>query len=282
LKLELQAARYTAARASKQYDAADPENRLVAEELERRWNQALEQVNRIEARITQEEESRQLPSLPTEESLASLAGQLDVIWQDPETDVRLKKRLVRTLIKEIVIDVCPEAGEILVTVHWQGGVHTELKVARRRTGQNRRQAAPSIVAAVELLVRICTDEQIAGILNRHGLRTGQGNNWTLERVASLRKVRDIPAHCAERRELEGWLNLTQAAAFLGVSTTTLRLSVERRDLMALHPLPSGPWIFKRDDLQQPGAKQVVERVKQHQRRPAEPDPRQQSLAYSIS
>ncbi len=282
LKLELQAARYTAARASKQYDVADPENRLVAEELERRWNKALEQVSRLEARIAQEEQGHQLPSLPTEESLASLAGQLDVIWQDPDTDVRLKKRLLRTLIKEVVVDVCPEAGEILVTIHWQGGVHTELKVARRRTGQTRRQAAPSTAEAVELLVRICTDERIAGVLNRHGLRTGHGNHWTLERVASLRKVRDIPAYSPERRELEGWLNLTQAAAFLGVSTTTLRLSVERRELVALHPLPNGPWILKRDDLQQPGAKQLVERAKQHQRRPTEPDPRQQSLLYSAT
>jgi hypothetical protein len=207
---------------------------------------------------------------------------LDVLWQDPDIDVRLKKRLLRTLIKEVVVDVCPEAGEIRVTIHWQGGVHTVLKVARRRTGQTRRQADPSIVEAVELLVRICTDQYIAGVLNRHGLRTGQSNHWTLERVASLRKVRDIPAYSRERRESEGWLNLTQAAAFLGVSTTTLRLSAERRELVAIHVLPNGPWIFKRDDLQQPGAKQVVERVKQHQRRPAEPDPRQQSLAYSIS
>jgi hypothetical protein len=282
LKLDLQAARYTAARASKQYDATDPDNRLVAEELERRWNQALEQVSQLEARITQEEQSHRLPSLPTEESLASLAGQLDVIWQDPDIDVRLKKRLLRTLIKEVVVDVCPEAGEILVTIHWQGGVHTELKVARRRTGQTRRQADPSIVEAVELLVRICTDQYIAGVLNRHGLRTGQGNHWTLERVASLRKVRDIPAYSRERRESEGWLNLTQAAAFLGVSTTTLRLSAERRELVAIHVLPNGPWIFKRDDLQQSGAKQLVERAKQHQRRPTEPDPRQQSLSYSTT
>jgi len=282
LKLELQAVRYGATRASKQYDAADPENRLVAEELERRWNKALEQVSRLEARIAQEEKERPVPTLPTEESLTNLASQLEVVWQDPDTDLRLKKRLLRTLIKEIVVDVCPEAGEILAIIHWQGGVHTELKVARRRSGQTRRQAAPSIVEAVEMLVRICTDERIAGVLNRHGLRTGHGNYWTLERVESLRKVRNIPAYSVERRQSEGWLNLTQAAAFLGVSTTSLRLSVERHEIVALHPLPTGPCIFKRDDLLQPTANQVVRRIKQHQRRPTEPDPCQQTLSYSTT
>jgi DNA invertase Pin-like site-specific DNA recombinase len=282
LSLELQAARYTAARAAKQYDAADPENRLVADELERRWNRALEQVSRIEARIAQEELSQRARSLPTEESISGLASQLEVIWQDSETDVRLKKRLLRTLIKEIVVDVSPEAGEILVTIHWQGGVHTELKVMRRRSGETRRQAAPSIVEAVELLLRICTDAQIAGVLNRHDLRTGQGNYWTVERVVSLRKVRNIPAFSPERRELEGWLNLTQAAAFLGVSGRTLRLSAERGEVPALHPLPKSPWIFKRDDLQQPKASELVRRAKYHRCGTIEPDPRQQSLSYSTT
>jgi hypothetical protein len=254
----------------------------VADELERRWNKALEQVSRLEARIAQEELSQRAPSLPTEESISGLASQLEVIWQDSETDVRLKKRVLRTLIKKVVVDVSPEAGEILVTIHWQGGVHTELKVMRRRCGENRRQAAPSIVEAVELLVRICNDVQIAGVLNRHDLRTGQGNYWTMERVASLRKVRNIPAYCSDRRESEGWFNLTQAAAFLGVSGRTLRLSAERGEVRALHPLPKSPWIFKRDDLQQPQANELVRRAKYHQRRPIEPDPRQQSLSYSTT
>jgi hypothetical protein len=283
LKLELQAARYAAARAAKQYDAADPENRLVAEELERRWNVALEQVSRLESRITQEEElTLRAQSLPSEESFIGLASQLEVIWQDPETDVRLKKRLLRTLIKEVVVDVCPEAGENLVTIHWNGGVHTELKVMRRRCGETCRQAAPSIVEAVELLVRICSDEQIAGVLNRHDLRTGHGNYWTVERVASLRKVRNIPEYSSECREYEGWLNLTQAAAFLGVSGRTLRLSAERGEVTAWHPLPKGPWIFKREDLRKPAANEIVQRAKHHRRGPIEPDPRQQSLSYSTT
>lgn len=94
--------------------------------------------------------------------------------------------------------------------------------------------AVSVQDPCNLLIRTDAHQQLDGF----------HTNWTLERVASLRKVRDIAAYSPERRELEGWLILTQAAAFLGVSTTTLRLSAERREPVAIHSLPNGPWIFK--------------------------------------
>ena len=96
------------------------------------------------------------------------------VWEDPQTDVRLKKRLVRTLIREIVADVDPEAGNILLVIHWQGGVHTELSVQKRRCGQNRTHTAPDVVEAIRQLVLIGDDERIAGWLNQgphpHGTR----------------------------------------------------------------------------------------------------------------
>ena len=207
-------------------------------------------------------------------------NELEKIWNHPDTDARLKERIVRTLIEEVIVDVSSEAGEILLTVHWKGGVHSELRVPRRRHGQNRLHTASSIVEAVRLLTRISPDEHIAAWLNRNDLRTGQGNRWTQSAVASLRKKRNLPRHSAECQQAEGWMTLTQAASLLGISTTSLRLAVEHHEIEAIHPLPDGPWIFQRAELQRAEARQLVERIQLRKREGTEPNSGQLPLAFS--
>ncbi len=135
LEGDLQAAQYEAARAQKQYDATDPENRLVADELERRWNRALERVQELHFRIDMHRSSHREDPSTTLDEFENLAADLDAVWNDPSTDVRLKKRIVRTLIQDVIADVDAAAGEIILVIHWKGGVHTELRVPRRRRGQ---------------------------------------------------------------------------------------------------------------------------------------------------
>jgi len=261
LRLDLQAARYASDRAWKQYDAADPENRLVADELERRWNVALEKVRKIEEMIEQEESKREHIVPPASETFEKLAADLDLVWNDPQTDVRLKKRILRALITEIMVDVDSEAGEITLVIHWEGGVHTELKTVRRRRGQNSSHTSKEIVDAVRELSLICSDKHIAGFLNRNKQRTGRGNRWTQERVNSMRNNRKIAKYSPERQEAEGWMNLTQAAIYVNVTPKTLRRAVERDEVKAMHPLPDGPWIFKREHLDKPTVRNLIERLK---------------------
>ncbi len=282
LARDLEAARYAANRAWKQYDATDPDNRLVASELERRWNQALQRVEELEQRIDRQRRQRTTEATPTLEDFQTLASDLEAVWAHPETDVRLKKRIVRTLIHEIVADVDAEAGEIILVIHWQGGVHTELRLPRRRRGQTSAQTDKEIVAVVQVLVRICTDDVIASFLNRNGLRTGRGNRWTRERVCSLRSYNKIPRHCPERRTSQGWMNLTQAADFLGISARTLRLAVERGEIEADHPLNDGPWVFNRRALETEAAARLVARVRGRREFPAKPTASQTSLDFSTT
>jgi DNA invertase Pin-like site-specific DNA recombinase len=264
LERDLEAAHYAANRAQRQYDAADPENRLVADELERRWNHALAHVREIEQRIAQHTAMSEQQPPPTVEEFSGLADRLEAIWQHPDTDVRLKKRIVRSLINEVVVDVDTAASEIVLVIHWKGGLHTEVRVPRRRRGQNTTHTAKETVEAVRALARICPDAYIANVLNRNGRRTGRGNFWTRERVTALRSHHDIPVYCAERREHEGWLNLNEAARVAGVNARTLRLAVERGDVTAEHPLPDGPWIFKRNALQATAVTEL--RARAHERR----------------
>jgi DNA invertase Pin-like site-specific DNA recombinase len=277
---DLEAARYAAQRAQKQYDATDPENRLVADELERRWNQALQRVQEIEGRIDQHVSHQPGVAAPTREEFAGLAADLDAVWQGPHADGRLKKRLLRTVIHEIVVDVDADVGEVILLIHWQGGIHTELRIPRRRRGQNSAQTPKDLIEAVRVLARICSDDVLASTLNRNGLLTGRGNRWTRERVTALRTHHAIPCHDRERRQSEGWMNLTEAAHRLGISARTLRLAVERGEIEADHPFADGPWVFKRSVLETPVAATLVARVRRRTHEVAIPTSQQETLGFS--
>lgn len=280
LERDLQAARYAARRAQKQYDTSDPENRLVAEELERRWNEALAHVRDLELRMEQHRTSRASSPAATLEEFTGLAEELEEIWNSPKSDARLKKRVVRALMHEVLVDVDHQTNEVILVIHWQGGVHTELRLPRRRRG-NPARATTDVIDAVRVLARVSTDEAIAGYLNRNNLKTGRGNRWTKERITSLRSYHHIPRHCAETEEQEGWLTLTEASQLLSISSRTLRLGAERGDIPAQHPLSEGPWVFRRADLQTPAARQFVQKTRQHRgKHPAVPSPRQKALGFS--
>jgi DNA invertase Pin-like site-specific DNA recombinase len=278
---DLDAARYAVGRAFRQYDAADPENRFVAGELEARWNRALTGVAEIEQRIAAHEAAALPRSDLSPIALAMLAEDLQTVWSAPTTDARLKKRIVRTVIQEAIADLDDATAEIVLTIHWVGGSHTEHRLPRRRRGQ-RNSTSADIVEAVRTLALIVKDDVIAGILNRNGLKTGNGNRWSRERVTSLRSGHRIPVYRQAEDGMEPWLNLSQAAAIIDVAPRTLRLAAERGEIHATHPLNDGPWLFSRAALDGPAARGLNARARSNPKHPAVSDPAQQNLFPSIT
>ena len=278
---DLEAARYATNRAFRQYDAADPENRLVAAELEVRWNRALAHVGEIESKIAAHDAGTPRPSPVLATDITALATDLQAVWSAPTTDARLKKRIVRTVIQEVVADIDDEASEIALLIHWIGGTHTELRLPKRRRGQ-RNSTSADIIAAIRQLVLIASDDLIAGILNRNGLVTGHGNRWTRERVTAHRSHHKIPVFRPAAHGNEPWLNLNKAARLLGVAPKTLRLAAEAGEIEGVHPLPDGPWIFSRSELGQPRARQIVHRARQNAKNPAGSHRDQQNLFTSMT
>lgn len=252
LDLELQAAQYAADRAARQDEAAEPENRLVVDELERRWNTGRARGRDLEGRLQVEQERAQSAGRPpAAESLQALGTDLSRVWDAPATDVRLKKRIGRVLLAEIVVDVTDTPPEIILVVHWKGGVHTELRVPRRRRGDHAARTPPDVVEAVRALALVCRDDKIAHWLNRAGVATARGNRWTRTLVAAFRSTRGISVYSPARQEAEGWVTLEKAAALAGVASLTLKRAVRRGVLTARQPLPFGPWLFPREVLLDP-------------------------------
>ena len=289
---DLEAARYAADRAFRQYDAADPENRLVAGELEVRWNRALSRVAACETRIAEPDAATPRPT-PAPISLSALAEDLQGVWSAPTTDARLKKRIVRTLVQEAIADLDEERAEIVLTLPWVGGAHTEHRLPRCRRGQ-RTSTPTDVVDAVRTLALIARDDGIAGVLNRNGLKTGHGHrltrervialrsHYTRERVTALRSHSRIPVFCEGVAGAEPWLNLSQAAALIGVAARTLRRAAERGEVDAVHPLADGPWVFSREDLESSAIRILARQAPSRTKHPAVPNPAQQSLFVPIT
>ena len=276
LTRDLEAARYAADRAFRQYDAADPENRFVAGELEARWNRALAHGAEVERRIAEHDATAPPRAAIAAICFAAWAADLGAVWSAPTTDARLKKRIVRTVIQEVVADLDEQASEIVMLIHWAGGAHTEHRLPRRRRGQ--RNATPAnVVEAVRGLALVMRDHHIAGVLNRNKLKTGNGNRWTRERVSALRSHHKIPVYKPAEDGLEPWLTLNDAAALVGVAARTLRLAAERGEIEAAHPLAEGPWLFRRADLDGPAGQAVALRVQNGRPPTAVLDPGQQNL-----
>ena len=190
LELALQQARYEAARAQRQYDAADPENRLVAGELERRWNERLLAVRDLELDIDRLDADK-APALTVadRERLLALGQDLVRAWESPGTTPETRKKIIRTVVSEIIVDIVGDSLELIV--HWQGGDHTRLMVKRNRAGQTRWTTDVEVVDLVRALARQMPDQTIAALLNRSGKSTGRGNSWTRGRICSLRHQYDI-------------------------------------------------------------------------------------------
>jgi hypothetical protein len=282
LHRDLEAANYRVLRAQRQYEAIDPENRLVARELERRWNVALQDKQALELRIAEESGAAAPSNVGTLEEFQTLATDLESLWSDKHADERTKKRLLRSLIREIVVDVDEQSSEVVLLIHWKGGIHTPLRLPRRRRGQNNSQTPKDIIEAVRGLARICSDQMIAGVLNRAKLLTGQGNFWSRGLVTSLRHRNGIDCHDAQRQTEQGWINLSKAAQLLGTTRNTLRDAIERGEIAAERPIACGPWILNKQCLQSEGAQKFMERMHATRAHPTTANSKQCSLDLSTT
>ena len=253
LELALERARYEEKRARRQFDAVEPENRLVAGELEARWNGALAQVAEAEARLAAAGKAAEPLSERQKQELAALSEDLMALWNHPDAPIQLKKRILRTVLTEIIIDNDADSATHRLRLHWAGGVHTELRVERNKTGQHRHSADRSVIELVSELAKICHDKTIAAILNRLGYKTGQEKTWNASRVAGLRGYHKI----APFQKQDGWVTQEEAARELQVSDTVVKRLIRERVLPAKQVVKFAPWIIEKKDLLLPAVQQQV-------------------------
>ena len=274
VELALEQARYEVSHARRQYDAVDPDNRLVAAELEKRWNERLAIVRDLETALEGLTSSPATELTPADrERLMTLGADLQLAWTRPGVTPEARKRIVRTLIDEIVVRV--EDNALNLVIRWHGGDHSALKVRKNRTGQHRWSAAGETVDLVRVLARQMPDKAIASVLNRAGKTTGRGNGWTQSRVCSLRSHNAIATYREGERRERGEVTLDEAAAALSVSPSTVRRLIKDGQLAASQLCKGAPWIIKAADLERADVKGAA--TARRLRRPPSGDPLQKVL-----
>jgi DNA invertase Pin-like site-specific DNA recombinase len=182
-ELQLEQARYEARLAQRQYDAVDPANRLVASELERRWNEKLERMAQLERAYAQAEREAEW-RLTTDEraAITDLSRDLPAVWSAETTTNQERKQLLRMAIDSIQLDGIRQAGQIEVQIRWRTGTVTSLSVKRVAPGEGSLKTSEAAVARIHDMAGECSYEEIAARLNRAGLRSAFGRHFTTQHV----------------------------------------------------------------------------------------------------
>jgi DNA invertase Pin-like site-specific DNA recombinase len=240
LTRELEQARYEASLASRRYEAVDPNKRLVARELESRWNATLERVAELEAKIARLDTAATARPQIDRAGLLALAHDLPAAWNAPGADPRTKQRLTRILIQEVVIDVKDDAKEAVVTIHWSGGRHTEVRVSRIRTGRYPDDRHPSPVEVIRSLGGQWPDRELAVTMNRMRCKATDGGSWTTVRVGELRERLGI-APFDPTASREKTISVDETAHRLKICVGSVLRLIREGVLAAKQLMPSAPW-----------------------------------------
>jgi DNA invertase Pin-like site-specific DNA recombinase len=258
LSSKLEQLEYEAKKAFEQYDAVDARNRLAAGELERRWNEKLEEIATVKQRLCSLHEKRSSLSSDEEARIRLMGENFTEIWHGDRCPPKLKKMIFRTAIEEIIVRADAEKKTLQFTIHWNGGTHTQLEMERPRPATE----TTTPMEALEIIRRMSVrhgDDQIASVLNRLGHSTGKGKRWNQNRVATARRNYSIPGQKRALPDPER-VSLNEAARVCGVSHRTIERLVEAGLLKCEQTVPRAPWEIRRSDLSAEPVRSIVERL----------------------
>jgi len=246
-RAQVERARHEAELAQRQYLMVRPENRLVADSLEKHWNEKLTQLSQVEEDYARhcKVETSQL-SAETRESILALASDLPRVWNDPRTSARDRKRMLRLLVQDVTLTRGQSA--IQLAIRWKGGATTSIDTPLPKAVPDLVRTPADIVEQVRSLATVQTDGEIARTLNRRGLRSGRGNSFTRLIIKAIRAKYDIKS-LQEHMSAAGWLTTAEVAAQLGVHPQTAKrfavtgvlngMRINDKDGILIEPL-SGP------------------------------------------
>ncbi len=244
LSLQVEQAQYEVRIAQDRYEQVDARNRLVASELERRWNAKLEELAVAQTTLADLGPAQSIGGEQERQAILWLGEHFASVWHSQHCPIELKKRLVRELLVEIVVDATDT--KISMILHWQGGTHTRLETDRpnRRTMHAN---APEDIEIIRQLAPRYSDDQIGRVLGRMGRLTGKGKSWTRQAVKTARNKAGIAGGDHPKVDPE-ILSMNAAARHAGVSDGTIRRLVEAALVGNSQRIPWAPWEVRRQDL----------------------------------
>ena len=205
-QLRLERARYEAQRAERQYQAVEPENRLVARTLEQRWEQALRALEQVEHEFTAWHQRHQVVvTAADQEQIVALGENLPALWHAATTTAADRKRMLRLIIQDVALDRRRTRGTIWIGITWQTGACTEEWVQRRVLAYTDHAQVEQLEQRVRALHAAGqVDTAIAEVLNSEGFVTSKGGAFNQRSVWYLRRQWDLPPVATLSRGHASW------------------------------------------------------------------------------
>jgi len=232
-QMRLERAEYEAALAERRYQEVDPSQRLVAGTLERRWNDALLEVEDLKEQAA--EFQRQQARVITEEQKAkvlALATDLPRLWHASTTQAKDRKRMLRLLIKDITVEKLLRPKQLLVHIRWQGGACSDVCVQLPPNIADRVRYPAAVVDRVRQLAQGLLDTEIADCLNQEGQISALGKTFTGSMVKWIRYRYQIPMARLVRPEE---LTVQQVSERFSVSPNVVYYWIDRGVIEARRP-----------------------------------------------
>ncbi len=250
---------YEAKRAFEQYNEVDPRNRLVAVQLERRWNESLEAVEALNATLEAMNDSVQRLTEPEKEAILELGENFAQVWESEHCSPQTKKQIIGTVVKEAVVTLVEPDNVLRFVIHWQGGSHTTFEMPKPVSPAGKKTATEDLDLIRRMAIRY-GDGDIARVLNKLGRRTGKDKRWSQVSVRTARQQYAIPGQKRTKADPE-ILTLAGAVKYSGVSDTTIRRLVQKRILSMSQVAPWAPWEIKRSDIDSERVQEIIQRLK---------------------
>jgi DNA invertase Pin-like site-specific DNA recombinase len=251
-ELSVERARYEAERARRQYDAVEPENRLVARTLERALEAKLAAQRQAERDLLAARARRPVQLTDAELAWLTRAGaDVRAVFTAPSTTFRDRKQLLRAIVSEVVIDIDSTARTAALRIIWQGGAATELTMTLTKPGGHFRSTDEDTIALVRPLAVHYDDKTIAQILGRQRRRTATGLPSTKSRVHSLRVSRGIPVYqppeTVTRNDDDAVVvTVSEAERLLGVGKVTIYRWLRDGFIVGEQLTANAPWRIRID------------------------------------
>jgi DNA invertase Pin-like site-specific DNA recombinase len=258
LARQVQQVEYETSRAFEQFNEVDPKNRLVAAELERRWNSKLQALERAKEKMRTLDNQRTPASEEMKQQILMLGQDFASVWNHAQCPNELKKKIIRTLVHEVIVKEEP-VGKLHFVIHWQGGSHTGFAMDKPCPHTINKTGPENIEVISKMAVRY-GDSDIARVLNKLGRRTGTGKPWSEMRVATVRRKNGI-AGFRKTPTMPGILTLKQAETYSGASDTSIKRLVDAGILPMTQIVPYAPWEIKKEDLDAQPVQKILERLK---------------------
>jgi len=240
-QMRLERAEYEVALAERRYQEVDPSNRLVANTLERRWNETLLHLQDLKKQAAEFQRKEARVFTPEQKAkVLALARDFPRLWHAPSTQAKDRKRMLRLLIKDITVNKLVEQRQLSVHILWQGGACTDLFVQIPPSAAGRHRYRSPIVDRIRDLACSLLDAQIADQLNREGCTSAKGKSYTAKMIRWIRWRYQIPLARLKKSEE---LTVQQVAKQFGVSDGVVYYWIEHNVIQARRLNPGMPcWI----------------------------------------